>query len=64
MGDEWLESSSAGRDQEVLVTAAQHEPAACPGSQEASCIPVCINHCTASQPAEMILPLYLVLVWP
>ena len=33
-GADWLESGSAGRDLEVLVTAAQHEPAVCPSSEE------------------------------
>ena len=34
LGDEWVENSSVERYLGVLVTAAQHEPAACPGSQE------------------------------
>ena len=33
-GAYWLESSSIGRDLEVLVTGAQNEPAVCPSSQE------------------------------
>ncbi|TRZ19430.1 hypothetical protein HGM15179_007670, partial [Zosterops borbonicus] len=30
----WLESAQAERDQGVLMTAAEHEPAVCPGGQE------------------------------
>ena len=35
LGEQGLESSSAGSDLGVLVTAAQHQTAACCGSQEA-----------------------------
>jgi len=43
MGDEWLGSSSAGGALGVLMSAAQPEPAVCPGSHRANCILECIS---------------------
>ena len=62
LGDKWLESKSAETDMGVLVTAAQHEPAVCPGSQEGKLHFACIKHSTANWSKEVILLLYLLLV--
>lgn len=57
-GEEWLESSSAGRHVGVLVTAAQHEPVLYPGSQGANRMLGYIKHSTASWSKEMIFLLF------
>lgn len=45
------------------MTAAHHEPAVCPGAKWANCILGCVQYSMGSQSKEMILPLYLDLVW-
>lgn len=63
-GAEWVGSNSAGRDLGVLVTAVQHKPAVCPGSQRANHLLGVITHNMASWSEDVILLLHLVLVWP
>jgi len=55
MGAEQLGSSTAGRDLEELVPAAQHETAMCPGIQGANCILVCINTAQPDRPKRRFL---------
>lgn len=62
-GAEWVGSNSAGRDLGVLVTAVQHKPAVCPGSQRANHLLGVITHNMASWSEEVILLLNLVLMW-
>ncbi|RMC06560.1 hypothetical protein DUI87_15997 [Hirundo rustica rustica] len=63
LGKVWLDSAQAERDLGVLVTAAEHEPAVCPGGQEGQWHPgLGQEWCDRSR--EVILPLYSALVRP
>ncbi|RMC10229.1 hypothetical protein DUI87_13031 [Hirundo rustica rustica] len=64
LGTVWLDSAQEERDLGVLVTAADHEPAVCPGGQEGQWHLVCIKNSVASRSREVILPLYSALVRP
>ncbi|RMC10206.1 hypothetical protein DUI87_13007 [Hirundo rustica rustica] len=64
LGTVWLDSAQEERDLGVLVTAAEHEPAVCPGGQEGQWHLVCIRNGVASRSREVILPLYSALVRP
>ncbi|RMC04879.1 hypothetical protein DUI87_18054 [Hirundo rustica rustica] len=64
LGVVWLDSAQEERDLGVLVPAAEHEPAVCPGGQEASGILAWIRNGVASRSREVILPLYSALVRP
>ncbi|RMC04913.1 hypothetical protein DUI87_18088 [Hirundo rustica rustica] len=64
LGVVWLDSAQEERDLGALVTAAEHEPAVCPGGQEASGILAWIRNGVASRSREVILPLYSALVRP
>ncbi|RMC04873.1 hypothetical protein DUI87_18047 [Hirundo rustica rustica] len=64
LGVVWLDSAQEERDLGVLVTAAEHEPAVCPGGQEASGILAWIRNGVASRSREVILALYSALVRP
>ncbi|OWK63828.1 hypothetical protein RLOC_00003641 [Lonchura striata] len=54
LGMVWLDSAQAERDLGVLVTAAEHEPAVCPGGQEAKGILACIRN-DRIQPEQSII---------
>ncbi|KAJ7397171.1 hypothetical protein BTVI_138046 [Pitangus sulphuratus] len=62
LGEEWLESGPVEKDPGVLLTAAEHEAAVCPGGQEGIGILACISNSVASTIREGILPLNLALV--
>ena len=68
MRDEWLESSSAGRDLQVLGTLSMRQQCGSQGAfktaKRANCILGFIQHITACQSKEVIPMLYLVLVQP
>ncbi|RMC00028.1 hypothetical protein DUI87_23437 [Hirundo rustica rustica] len=64
LGTEWLDSAQEERDLRVLVTAAEHEPAVCPGGQEEQWHLAWIRNGVASRSREVILPLYSALVRP
>ncbi|RMC15332.1 hypothetical protein DUI87_07522 [Hirundo rustica rustica] len=64
LGTVWLDSAQEERDLGVLVTAAEHEPAVCPGGQEANGILAWIRNGVASRSREVILALYSALVRP
>ncbi|RMC02347.1 hypothetical protein DUI87_21516 [Hirundo rustica rustica] len=58
LGMAWLDSAQEERDLGVLVTAAEHEPAVCPGGQEGQWHLAWIRNGVASRSREVILPLY------
>ncbi|TRZ21679.1 hypothetical protein HGM15179_005425 [Zosterops borbonicus] len=58
LGTVWLDSAQEERDLGVLVTAAEHEPAVCPGGQEGQWHLAWIRNGVASRSRELILPLY------
>ncbi|RMC06634.1 hypothetical protein DUI87_16072 [Hirundo rustica rustica] len=63
LGKVWLDSAQEERELGVLVTAAEHEPAVCPGGQEGQWHPgLGQEWCDRSR--EVILPLYSALVRP
>ncbi|KAJ7424647.1 hypothetical protein WISP_27824 [Willisornis vidua] len=54
LGAEWLENCLVGKDLEVLVAAAEHEPAVCPAAKKASGILACISNSVSSRTREAI----------
>ncbi|KAK4811153.1 hypothetical protein QYF61_019784 [Mycteria americana] len=65
LGEEWLGSSPAERDLGVLVNSRLNRSQQCAlAAKRANCILGCIKHSITSQSKEVIIPLYLALVWP
>ncbi|RMB97137.1 hypothetical protein DUI87_26421 [Hirundo rustica rustica] len=64
LGKVRLDSAQEERDLGVLVPAAEHEPAVCPGAKRANGILAWIRNSVASRSREVILPLYSALVRP
>ncbi|RMC12500.1 hypothetical protein DUI87_10018 [Hirundo rustica rustica] len=75
LGTVWLDSAQEERDLGVLVTAAEHEPAVCPGGQEGQWHPGLYQEWCGQEgqwhpglyqewSREVILPLYLAQVRP
>ncbi|RMC09074.1 hypothetical protein DUI87_14080 [Hirundo rustica rustica] len=64
LGTVWLDSAQEERDLGALVTAAEQEPAVCPGGQEGQWHLAWIRNGVASRSREVILPLYSALVRP
>ncbi|KAK4811169.1 hypothetical protein QYF61_019800 [Mycteria americana] len=63
--EEWLGSSPAERDLGVLVNSRLNRSQQCAlAAKRANCILGCIKHSITSQSKEVIIPLYLALVWP